>query len=415
MSDSKDIHKITGEEHVLIRYTPILVIIGCIGILQFHSIEFWTARAGSNIGWAWSIVIEIVGLWMWALQTANTQRRPIQRRIGWLASTILLAGVLLQLGLASYAERSIVDNAKAVISDRYKKKAELAGLSGARFDEELRIYKKSIEQNKKVIETYRENSMNRKGWLIPLQQLQTKNDKLEQDYIKTVGRKADAEREAALSLTHNDMGSDVLRYLKDGENEDPVALYKSHYSTNAYVYYFYIGLQMVALILLQVANILAVQTLARRYYESQGVVYKDELIMDEPDIEPVTETVDTVDEPEIKTETRVKVTSLLDPDLVNLQSRLREFLDASPEHTVAQVGRSSKVIPRNINYLLAYDSVDKRKPSVSSVESLKAYLDEVNGNKTSSDKSMENNDTEKTLSDGDLFLSDGGDKATDMP
>ncbi|MFP4182228.1 MAG: hypothetical protein ACLFTX_06495 [Thiohalospira sp.] len=42
-----------------------VILIGCTAVIQYHAIQFWTAQVDPVTGWAWSLLLEAVALWLW--------------------------------------------------------------------------------------------------------------------------------------------------------------------------------------------------------------------------------------------------------------------------------------------------------------------------------------------------------------
>lgn len=128
---------------------PIAVLIGSILLLQIHAIEFWTDQVGPS-GWAWSILLEMVALWLW-YQKAITKR-----------AFALLASILTLLGpLYSVAEPLLYDVVSAEYSDDAKQ-SRIASLNA----EQARL--------EASIATFRANSEERTGWLRPIEKAENR-------------------------------------------------------------------------------------------------------------------------------------------------------------------------------------------------------------------------------------------------
>ncbi|MGH8469368.1 MAG: hypothetical protein ACREVY_10435 [Gammaproteobacteria bacterium] len=126
-----------------------LVLATCIGILQWHGIQFWGAQVGQATGWAWSLTLESAGLWLWW-----TGRRAL----GLCASVLLLVGPLHIVSeplLADLGRAEHVDTAR----ERLIPTAE------------ARIV--SLERE---LTGFLANSRERAGWLPPIQDTQARLD-----------------------------------------------------------------------------------------------------------------------------------------------------------------------------------------------------------------------------------------------
>jgi hypothetical protein len=85
----------TGERRPIInprKITAALLLIGGIGLLQYHAILFWTAAVDPLTGWAWSLLLECAALWCW-----SHHRAAIRWGLGAVATVLVLAGPLYQV------------------------------------------------------------------------------------------------------------------------------------------------------------------------------------------------------------------------------------------------------------------------------------------------------------------------------
>lgn len=71
--------------------TTVLLLAGCIGLLQYHAIQFWAANVDAATGWVWSLLLEGAALWLWFSPTRA------RRALGAVATLLLLAGPLYQV------------------------------------------------------------------------------------------------------------------------------------------------------------------------------------------------------------------------------------------------------------------------------------------------------------------------------
>jgi len=129
-----------------------ILIAGGVGLIQYHSIAFWSDHVSREIGWAWSLSIEAAGLWLWY--------RPglPSRMLGLVASVLLLAGPLYQIATPALASRA---------------QAEATSQVSAQAARRLR---NELSQDAQLVRTYAHNSQSRKGWLQPIQKLQERMD-----------------------------------------------------------------------------------------------------------------------------------------------------------------------------------------------------------------------------------------------
>lgn len=126
--------------HKLARASTVLVTAGCIGLLQVHGIRFWSVQIGP-IGWAWSALLELAALWLW------WRRSVAMRSLGLLASVLLLAGPLYQVG-----SPLIEDLVLATHTDRSR-------------DRLVPMLESEIAMLERQLAAYTANSKHRAGWL----------------------------------------------------------------------------------------------------------------------------------------------------------------------------------------------------------------------------------------------------------
>lgn len=131
---------------------PALLIGGGTGLIQYHSIGFWSDHVSHAIGWFWSVTIEAAGLWLWY--------RPglPSRVLGLVASMLLLSGPLYQIAAPAIAS-----------SDMEQARAE----ASAQYAQRLRT---ELAQDAQLVRTYAQNSQHRQGWLPAIQDLQQRMD-----------------------------------------------------------------------------------------------------------------------------------------------------------------------------------------------------------------------------------------------
>lgn len=114
---------------------PLAILAGAVALLQAHSIQFWMEWVGP-MGWAWSLLLEAVALWLWWQPGAGT------RALGLVASLLLLAGPLHQV-TAPIAEAGRTDTARA---------------------ETVGTLRAEIAQLEQSLGTFLDNSASRTGW-----------------------------------------------------------------------------------------------------------------------------------------------------------------------------------------------------------------------------------------------------------
>ncbi len=138
---------------------PWMLVLGGTFIIQYHSIYFWSVNVDRHIGWAWSLMIEASGLWLWY------QPGIAKRMLGLATSILLLAGPLYQIttpALDSYAHEQAL-NAQS---------AQTAHAAHA----QVRILRAEIAQDAQLVRTYAQNSQKRTGWLHAIQDIQKRMD-----------------------------------------------------------------------------------------------------------------------------------------------------------------------------------------------------------------------------------------------
>lgn len=117
----------------------ILLIMASVTLMQYHAIQFWSAHVDIKTGWAWSIMLESASLWLW------WQRSTWWRGVGFVASILLLGGPLYQISSPLFHASDLIGNVETEIS--------------------------SLES---TLETARNNSRERLGWLTTIQSTETK-------------------------------------------------------------------------------------------------------------------------------------------------------------------------------------------------------------------------------------------------
>ncbi len=148
----------------------LLLLAGCIGLLQYHSIQFWVEHAGSGslIGAAWSLLLEGAALWLWS------DRRPARRLLGGLATLLLLAGPLYQVSAPLLED-----------AGRAGRQAEAAG-------ERRRDLAGEIQTLDAALAVYLANSASRQGWVARIDHTQARLEQLRAEQAKITAERADA-------------------------------------------------------------------------------------------------------------------------------------------------------------------------------------------------------------------------------
>lgn len=128
---------------------PLLVLAGSIALLQVHAIQFWTEFVGP-MGWAWAVLLEVVALWLWY------QRQLARRMLAMVASVLTLTGPIYMVC------EPLVDQWQSA--------------SHVDAGRELHIERLTLEASRleESIETFRANSEVRAGWLEPIQDAQAR-------------------------------------------------------------------------------------------------------------------------------------------------------------------------------------------------------------------------------------------------
>jgi hypothetical protein len=71
---------------------PLLILPLAVTLLQWHSIPFWQAQVGFWPGLGWSVLLELISLWLW-FRPGRRWWRPL----AWATTALLLAGPLYQV------------------------------------------------------------------------------------------------------------------------------------------------------------------------------------------------------------------------------------------------------------------------------------------------------------------------------
>jgi hypothetical protein len=71
---------------------PLLILPLAITLLQWHSVPFWQAQVGWWPGLGWSVLLELISLWLW-FRPGRRWWRPL----AWATTALLLAGPLYQV------------------------------------------------------------------------------------------------------------------------------------------------------------------------------------------------------------------------------------------------------------------------------------------------------------------------------
>jgi hypothetical protein len=145
-----------------------LLLAGCIGLLQYHSIQFWVERTGSPVGLAWSLLLEGAALWLWS------DRRPLRHGLGALATLLLLAGPLYQVSAPLLDDSGRADRQAAAAAERQR---DLAG--------ELKTLDAALA-------AYLANSASRQGWVARIDHTQARLEQLRAEQAQITAERAGA-------------------------------------------------------------------------------------------------------------------------------------------------------------------------------------------------------------------------------
>ncbi len=197
-------------------WLPLSILALGVVLLQHHSIRFWQSWVGTWTGVGWSILLELISLWLWF----NTGGQPgvpkrylrwaSRRLLALVTTALLLAGPLYRIGQPTLQE--------------WKE-----ALAAAQQFESLR---EEIADDQAGLVAYRQNSLTRLGWLGKINQVET-------------GLRENRERMTAL-------------FVMAGQ-------------TFAWERWATVSLQALSLVLFQIANILAIGSLSRRFHFSETV------------------------------------------------------------------------------------------------------------------------------------------------
>jgi hypothetical protein len=119
---------------------PITILAMGLFILQTHSIGFWTKAVGRSTGCAWSILLELISLWLWSLKSASS------RILGGLTTLVLLTGPLYEVS-------------SPIIQD-----FQVASQSVGASDKKIDLLEESVRLHKDALKVFLANSQSRPGW-----------------------------------------------------------------------------------------------------------------------------------------------------------------------------------------------------------------------------------------------------------
>ena len=145
-----------------------VLLAGCIGLLQYHSVQFWVERTGSPVGVAWSLLLEGAALWLWS------DRRPTRRLLGAVATLLLLAGPLYQVSAPLLDEGGHAERQAVAARER---QSDLAG---------------EIKTLDTALAAYLANSASRQGWVARIDHTQARLEQLRAEQAQITFDRADA-------------------------------------------------------------------------------------------------------------------------------------------------------------------------------------------------------------------------------
>ena len=145
-----------------------VLLASCIGLLQYHSVQFWIERTGSPIGLAWSLLLEGAALWLWS------DRRTARRLLGALATLLLLAGPLYQVSAP------LLDDSSR------------AGRQTTAARERQHDIKGELETLETALAAYLTNSVSRQGWVARIDHTQARIEQLRTEQSAITAERADA-------------------------------------------------------------------------------------------------------------------------------------------------------------------------------------------------------------------------------
>ena len=240
------------------RVFTVALLLMAVAILQWHAIAFWTVHTGP-LGWMWAVGIEGAAVWLW------WRPERVVRVIGLVASVLSLAGPLHQVG---YPVLEAVERAEA---------AEVARVS------RIEVLRGTLQAEKESLRHYQHLSGKRLGWASRIDRAQERID------------------EANDELTH------LMSERRSGGHAWGLVV---------------VGMEALALVLLQVVVVLSVRSLA---VESKPVVHKS----------PVVETLSssTLEVAEEKPE------AVTHDEELPIQERLQKELEATGESVAAWARR----------------------------------------------------------------------------
>ncbi len=122
---------------------PALLIVGGIVLIQYHAVAFWSEAVGPATGWAWSILLELIALWLWY--------QPKTRLLAFMATALVLSGPLYGVTAPIAKQYSLTASQKASEPER------------------VALLREAIASERRALQTFLTNSQQRSGWLPAIQ------------------------------------------------------------------------------------------------------------------------------------------------------------------------------------------------------------------------------------------------------
>ena len=345
-------------------YAASVFIIGlCVTILQYHSITFWNTIAGDRIGWVWSITIEAIGLWMWV------QKSAMQRYLGVVASIILLAGPIFLLGADLAHHQDVAQETQAAKKEIGKASKAMRVERKMMFLEQEGMLKQALEDNRQTIKDFRENSKDptRSGWSKQIAGVMEANARLRDELSKLYDERA--KWQASLIEQDTEIKAKQEKAMRDIASKDKgakLAFIDNDMSQDAL--FFLVGLQMVALVLLQIANVIAMVKIGKTF-RARERQFEDKLqseIDTEQPLQPSVQSGATrVQSQARKTEGKTFVAketaaknSTLQTDVTDVQAGATDVQAMQDEFAIGTTKSDTKATKDNKNSTLQTDATD---------------------------------------------------------
>ncbi len=238
---------------------PTLLLVGGVALIQYHAIAFWSDAVDPVTGWAWSILLELVALWLWY----ERHTRPL----AFIATLLVLSGPLYQV--SAPLVKAIAENATESASEPQR----------------VALLREAIAQDEASLQTFLENSQARSGWLPAIEAARASLDEKREQLRELLTRSAE-----------------TLPWQQ-------VAV---------------IVLQAVALVLIQISNVLAITALSRLWMETANTTAWKRTRKTPPENRPKTDNRSAGTRKRGQTEEATE-----EPPVTHIQSALRSLLEAN--------------------------------------------------------------------------------------